>query len=201
MNDRNRKLMRDQIPLGYSDSLVFLAPMSGRKMRCERDTMVPLHTELDWHYQAMLTMRAIKHFNYLGSAGVLSAVVLITAVLLLPRLGFTVEWKPKTTAYRLVNNPFIGWSLVVVLCAGLVLIRRGSALLQCATALVFVGLIFGIAITSALFWDAWLSPMLVFAALPIQLSAAQTLRSLVPSDPAIEATATGRPVPAPHAKR
>ena len=123
-------------------------------------------------------MRALKHLNHLGSAGLLFAVVLLAVILLLPSLGLTVEWKPKTTPYRLVNNPFIGWCLVVVLCAGLVLIRKGSELMQCAAALVFVGLILGLAIASALFWDAWLSPMLVFVALPIQFSAAQTLRSL-----------------------
>ena len=123
-------------------------------------------------------MRALKHLNHLGSAGLLFAVVLLAVILLLPSLGLTVEWKPKTTPYRLVNNPFVGWCLVVVLSAGLVLIRKGQKLMQCATALVFVGLIFGLAIASSLFWDAWLSPMLVFAALPMQLSAAQILRSL-----------------------
>lgn len=124
-------------------------------------------------------MRVVKHFNHLGSAGLLSAVVLLAVVLVLPSLGLTVEWKPKTTPYRLVNNPFIGWCLVGILSAGLVLIRKGPELMQCVTALVFVGLILGLAIASALFWDAWLSPMLVFAALPVQLSAAQTLVSLV----------------------
>ncbi len=124
-------------------------------------------------------MRVIRHVNHLGSAGLLSAVLLLAVVLLLPSLGFAVEWKPKTTPYRLVNNPFIGWSLVTVLSAGLLLIRKGPELMQCVAALVFVGLILGLAIASALFWDAWLSPLLVFAALPVQLSAAQTLRSLV----------------------
>ncbi len=131
------------------------------------------------HKRELLIMRIMKHFNHLGSAGLLSVAVLLVVILLLPALGLTVEWKPKTTPYRLVSNPFIGWCLVVVLSAGLVLIRRGPALMQCATALMFVGLILGLAIASAIFWDAWLSPMLVFAALPVQLAAAQTLRSLV----------------------
>jgi hypothetical protein len=54
----------------------------------------------------------------------------------------------------------------------------GAELIQCVTALIFVGMIQGLAIASALFWDAFLSPILVFAALPIQLTAAQTLKSL-----------------------
>jgi hypothetical protein len=116
----------------------------------------------------MLTMPAMKHINHLGSAALLCATVLLTLLLLLSVAGITIEWRPKTTPYRLVNNPFISWSLIVVLCAGLVLIRRGAELIQCVTALVFVGMIQGLAIASALFWDAWLSPMLVFATLPIR---------------------------------
>lgn len=126
----------------------------------------------------MLTMPTMKHINHLGSAALLAATVLLTVLLLLPVAGITIEWRPKTTPYRLVNNPFISWSLIVVLSAGLVLIRRGAVLIQCVTALIFVGIIQGLAIASALFWDAFLSPMLVFAALPIQLTAAQTLKSL-----------------------
>jgi hypothetical protein len=126
----------------------------------------------------------MKHFNHLGSAGLLCAVTLLAVVLVLPSLGLAVEWKPRTTPYRLVNSPFIGWSFVIVLSAGLLLIRKGSELMQCVTALVFVGLILGLAIASALFWDAWLSPMLVSAALPVQFAAAQALRSLVREDSA-----------------
>ena len=123
-------------------------------------------------------MPAMKHINHLNSAALLSATVLLTVLLLLPLAGITIDWRPKTTPYRLVHNPFISWSLIVLLCAGLALIRKGVVLIQCVTALVFVGMIQGLAIASALFWDAWLSPMLVFAALPIQLTAAQTLKSL-----------------------
>lgn len=143
----------------------------------------------------MLTMRkTLKHFNHLGSAGLLGAALLLAIVVVLPSLGWTVDWKPKTTPYRLATHPFIGWSLLVFLGAGLVLIRMGPALLQCVSALVFVGAVFGVAGVSALFWDAWLSPMLVFAALPVQLHAAQTLVSLV-RDGAVHAPAqvqTGR---------
>lgn len=123
-------------------------------------------------------MPTIKQLNHFSSFGLLIAVLLLAIITLLPSLGVTVAWKLNTTPYRLANNPFISWSLIIVLCAGLLLIRKGSELLQCVTALMFVGLIFGLAITSALFWDAWLSPMLVSAALPVQFSAAQTLRSL-----------------------
>ncbi len=123
-------------------------------------------------------MPSIKHLNHLGSASLLAAVILLTAVLVMPGLGLIIDWKPKTTPWRLVSNPFIGWSLVIALSTGLALIRKGTELMQCVTALVFVGLVFGLAITSALFWDAWLAPMLVYAALPILYAAVNQLKSL-----------------------
>jgi len=124
-------------------------------------------------------MHALKKLNHLGSAGLLGAAVLLLVFLLLPGLGLGVEWKPKTTPYRLASQPLIGWGLVASLGAGLVLIRMGPQLLQCVVALVFTGFILGISLVSALFWDAWLAPMLVFAALPMQTSAALALASLV----------------------
>jgi lysylphosphatidylglycerol synthetase-like protein (DUF2156 family) len=121
----------------------------------------------------------MRHINHLGSALLLFMVTLLLALLLLPSLGVTMDWQPKTTPYRLVTTPFIAWSLVAVLGAGLALIRLGSQFQQCTNALVLVGLIFGLAVVSGLFWDPWLSPTLVWAALPILRSATMTLRTLV----------------------
>lgn len=125
-------------------------------------------------------MHLARRINHLGSAPLLAVTVLIAILLVLPELGLAPGWKPKTTPYRLVSNPFIGWSLVLVLSAGLALIRAGSELVQCASALVFVGLVFGLAIATGLFWDPWLCPALVFATLPIQKSATQKLHALAP---------------------
>ncbi|WP_218386170.1 hypothetical protein [Acidovorax sp. sic0104] len=126
-------------------------------------------------------MHPMKRINHLNSVALLALAVLLAVILVLPELGIAAGWKPKTTPYRLVSNPFIGWSLVVVLGAGLVLIRAGSELSQCMSALVFVGLVFGLAIATGLFWDPWLSPALVFAVLPIQKAATQGLQSLASS--------------------
>lgn len=124
-------------------------------------------------------MRIMKQLNHLGSAVLLAVVVMLAAILLLYRAGVMVDWKPKTMPFRLISNPFIGWSLVLVLGAWLLLIRKGPLLAQCVTALLLVGFVFGLAAVTALFWDAFLSPILVFAVLPVQLAAISTLRSLV----------------------
>lgn len=124
-------------------------------------------------------MRAMKQLNHLGSAVLLAVVVMLAAILLLHSGGLVVDWKPKTTPYRLVSNPFIGWSLVLVLGAWLWWIRKGPPLAQCAAALLLVGFVWGLAAVTALFWDAFLSPVLVFAVLPVQLAAISTLRSLL----------------------
>ena len=129
-------------------------------------------------------MHPLKRINHLGSAVLLVLAVLLAIVLMLPELGIAPGWKPKTTLYRLVDNPFIGWSLVVALGAGLVLIRAGSELSQCMSALVLVGLVFGLAIVSGLFWDPWLCPALVVAVLPIQKAAIQRLQTLARHRPA-----------------
>lgn len=120
----------------------------------------------------------MKHINHLGSVVLLGLAMLLAALLVLPELGIAAPWKPKTTPYRLVSDPFIGWSLVVVLGAGLALIRAGSELSQCMSALVLVGVVFGLAIVSGLFWDPWLCPALVVAVLPIQKAAIQRLQAL-----------------------
>lgn len=124
-------------------------------------------------------MRIMKQLNHLGSAVLLAVVVMLAAILLLYRAGVVVDWKPKTMPFRLIGNPFIGWSLVLVLGAWLLLIRKGPLLAQCVTALLLVGFVFGLAAVTALFWDAFLSPILVFAVLPVQHAAISTLRSLV----------------------
>lgn len=124
-------------------------------------------------------MRALKQLNHLGSAVLLAVVVMLAAILLLHSGGLVVDWKPKTTPYRLVSNPFIGWALVLVLGAWLLWIRKGPPLAQCVVALLLVGFVWGLAAVSALLWDAFLSPVLVCAALPVQLAAISTLRSLV----------------------
>lgn len=106
-------------------------------------------------------------------------VTLLAILLLLPNLGVAMDWKPKTTPYRLVTNPFIGWCLVAVLGGGLALIRLGPQVRQCTNALLLVGLTFGLALVSGLFWDPWLCPLLVCAALPVLRSSTQTLKTLV----------------------
>ena len=121
----------------------------------------------------------MKQLNHLGSAVLLAVVVMLAAILLLHSGGLVGDWKPKTTPYRLVNNPFIGWSLVVVLGAWLLLIRKGPPLAQCVVALLLVGFVWGLAAVTALFWDAFLSPVLVFSVLPVQHAAISTLRSLL----------------------
>jgi hypothetical protein len=122
----------------------------------------------------------MKHLNHMGSSVLLALVVALFILLLLPLLGWPIEWTPKTTPYRLVNSPFIGWGLVVILSAGLWLVRKGPAIAQCVSALMLVGLVFGLALVSGLFWDAFLSPVLVFSVLPIQAAAIARLRVLVP---------------------
>jgi hypothetical protein len=121
----------------------------------------------------------MKQLNHLGSAVLLAVVVILAAILLLHSAGVVVDWKPKTTPYRLVSNPFIGWALVLVLGAWLLWIRKGPPLAQCVVALLLVGFVWGLAAVFALFWDAFLSPVLVFAALPVQHAAIGTLRSLL----------------------
>lgn len=124
-------------------------------------------------------MPAMKQLNHLGSAVLLAVVVMLAAILLLHSAGVVVDWKPKTTPYRLVSNPFIGWSLVLVLGAWLLWIRKGPPLAQCVVALLLVGFVWGLAAVCALFWDAFLSPVLACAVLPVQHAAISTLRSLV----------------------
>lgn len=68
---------------------------------------------------------------------------------------------------------------MLVLGAWLLLIRKGPPLAQCVVALLLVGFVWGLAAVTALFWDAFLSPVLVFAVLPVQLAAISTLRSLL----------------------
>ncbi len=123
-------------------------------------------------------MRALKQLNHLGSAVLLAVVVMLAAILLLHSAGVVVDWKPKTTPYRLVSNPFIGWALVLVLGAWLLWIRKGPPLAQCVVALLLVGFVWGLAAVCALFWDAFLSPVLACAVLPVQHAAISTLRSL-----------------------
>ncbi|HEY8876960.1 MAG TPA: hypothetical protein VIN03_05300 [Roseateles sp.] len=122
----------------------------------------------------------MKKLNHQGSAVLLVLTLLLATLMALSALGLNGDWKPKTTPYRLVNEPFIGWSLIVVLTVGLVLIRKGPELLQCVSALVFVGVIFGLAMASAFFWDGWLGPILANAAAPMLRSAVMTLKSLLP---------------------
>ncbi|AYM96782.1 hypothetical protein EAG14_12750 [Acidovorax sp. 1608163] len=124
-------------------------------------------------------MRAMKQLNHLGSAVLLAVVVMLAAILLLHSGGLVVDWKPKTMPYRLTSNPFIGWGLVAVLGAGLLLIRKRSPLAQCVAALLLVGFVWGLAAVTSLFWDAFLSPVLALAVLPVQHAAISTLRSLL----------------------
>ena len=124
--------------------------------------------------------QVMKHLNHMGSSVLLALAVALFILLLLPLLGLPVDWTPKTTPYRLVNSPFIGWGLFVILSAGLWLLRRGPAIAQCVSALILVWLVFGLALVSGLFWDAFLSPVLVFSVLPVQAAAIARLRALVP---------------------
>lgn len=122
----------------------------------------------------------MKHLNHRGSGFLLAVTVALAALMLLSALGIDGDWKPKTTPFRLVNEPFIGWSLTLVLIAGLVMIRIGDELAQCVSALVFAGLIFGLALVTGFFWDPWLTYPLSISAGPIVRSAAQTLKTMAP---------------------
>ncbi len=141
--------------------------------------MRPGSLSLHWASAPLIIMRGFKSLNHLGSGPLLAATVLVMAVMLLPHLGVEVPWTARTTPHRLVHQPFIGWSLGILMGATLLLIRRGNALQQCVTALVMVGALFALAMVSALFWDAWLSPMLVSTTLPIQFAAVQSLQAQV----------------------
>lgn len=124
-------------------------------------------------------VRLLKQANHLGSGALLMATMLIAVVVVAAALGLNLDWKVNTTPYRLSHQSFAAWSLLTVLCMGLILMRMGAALLQCVTTLIFIGIIYGIAITSALFWDAWLAPMLVFSSLPMKYATVQALQSIV----------------------
>ncbi len=122
----------------------------------------------------------MKHLNHRGSAGVLAFALLLAALMILSTLGVNGDWKPKTTPWRLVNEPFIGWALLVFLGAGLAFIRAGTETVQCVNALLFVGMLSGLGLASGLFWDAWLFTALTATAMPVLQSARQTLQSSSP---------------------
>ena len=117
----------------------------------------------------------MKRLNHRGSAALLVLSLLLAGLLMLSVLGFDVEGTPKTTRWRLVNDPFASWSLLVFLSAGLALIRFGAERIQCVHALLFVGMLWGLGFASALFWDPWLSAALTWAGLPVLQSARKTL--------------------------
>jgi hypothetical protein len=120
----------------------------------------------------------MKHINHIGSASLLVLALLLLVLALLPMFGLEIHWKPNTTPHRLATDSFTTWSLFSVLGLGLLMIRVGSPLQQCISALVFFGVVSGLAITSALYWDPWLPAVLVFAALPVLRSASGTLATL-----------------------
>lgn len=120
----------------------------------------------------------MKHLNHRGSAFLLALTVALAALMLLSALGIKGDWKPKTTPFRLVNDPFAGWSLLIVLCMGQVIIRLSDELTQCVSALVFGGVILGLRMTTSLFWDPFLSCYLGYGAVPMLYSASQMLKSL-----------------------
>ncbi|MGM9484453.1 hypothetical protein ACS5PN_24875 [Roseateles sp. NT4] len=117
----------------------------------------------------------MKHLNHRGSAALLAVTLLLAILLVLSAFGINGDWKAKTTPWRLVNDPFAGWTLLILLSAGLALIRTGKEAVQCFSAVLFAGALFGVGLVSALFWDPWLPNMLLLATLPMLRSAAQTL--------------------------
>lgn len=120
----------------------------------------------------------MKHVNHRGSGLLLSILLIVAAVMLASTAGLVAPGAANTTMHRLVANPLVSWSLIVVLAVGVSLIRIGSEFVQATNALLLVGIVLGGALAIGLFWDGWLSSMLVFAALPLQRSALQTLNSL-----------------------
>ena len=119
----------------------------------------------------------MKHLNHRGSGALLALSLLLAALLILSALGYAVEGTPNTSRWRLVNDPFAGWSLLIVLGLGLALIRVGPEAAQCVNALLFVGMLLGLGLASSLFWDPWLPNILLLSALPVLRSARQTLLS------------------------
>lgn len=119
----------------------------------------------------------MTRLNHLGSAALLAALAGLLTLLLLPMLGVTPAWTPQTMPHRLVTNPFIGWGLASVLAIGLLLIRRGPRWQQCTTALVLVGVVFGLGLASGFFWDPWLCPLLIWSAQPMLRAATRELQA------------------------
>lgn len=119
----------------------------------------------------------MNRLNHLGSAALLAALAGLLTLMLLPVLGVALEWKPQTMPHRLLSQPFVGWGLVVVLAVGLLLIRQGSRLQQCTTALVLVGVVFGLGLASGFFWDPWLCPLLIWSAQPMLRAATRDLQA------------------------
>lgn len=124
----------------------------------------------------------MKHLSYRGSAFMLFVLVLLVCLMLAPTVGITPSWSVNTTPYRLLNTPQNTWPLIFILALGLICIRFGGEIVQCASSLIFSGVVFGFALISAWYWDSYLSVMLIYSAGSIFFSVLKTLCSLSFSD-------------------
>lgn len=120
----------------------------------------------------------MKHLNHRGSGFLLVLLVVLVLLMLSPVLGISHEWKANTTPYRLLHTPSITWPLIFVLAVGMVWIRFGNEFVQCVSALVFTGMVIGMGLVSAWYWDPGLVSLLFGAVSPIGWSSLETLRAL-----------------------
>ena len=120
----------------------------------------------------------MKHLNHRGSGFLLALLIGLVFLMLLPALGISHEWKANTTPHRLLHHPSITWPLILVLSAGMVWIRFGNEFFQCINALIFTGIVIGLGLVSAWYWDPWLVSWLSYAVFPIGWSSLRTLRAL-----------------------
>jgi hypothetical protein len=120
----------------------------------------------------------MKHLNHRGSGFLLVLLVGLVLLMLSPVLGISHEWKANTTPYRLLHTPSITWPLIFVLAVGMVWIRFGNEFVQCVSALIFTGMVIGLGLVSAWYWDSWLPSWLLYAVFPIGWSSLRALRAL-----------------------
>jgi hypothetical protein len=120
----------------------------------------------------------MKHLNHRGSGFLLVLLIGLVLLMLSPALGISHEWQANTTPYRLLHNPSMTWPLIAVLSAGMLWIRLGNEFFQCVSALMFTGIVSGLGLVSAWYWDPWLPSWLFYALFPIGWSSLRTLRAL-----------------------
>ncbi|MEC5388217.1 hypothetical protein VVD49_20955 [Uliginosibacterium sp. H3] len=105
--------------------------------------------------------------NTQGSGFLSGLFLVLLAIMLTPHLGLELPWTPRTTPYRLAHAPLAGWSLAIAMGAGLACLWRSNGIARDVTGLILSGGLLATALISALFFDAFLSPLLVFATMPV----------------------------------